>query len=436
MKKAMPPQLTQKTVAVVGLGYVGLPLAVAFAENDLNVIGFDLNKAKIEKYLAGIDVTEELGNQVIKDTQVRFTSDPVALKQADIVIVAVPTPVTRHNTPDLNPLISASQLVGSNLKPGAIVVFESTVYPGATEEDCVPVIEKYSGLKCGTDFKVGYSPERVSPGEKNRTLRDIVKVVSGMDQATLNTLADLYGSVVKAGIHKASSIKVAEAAKVIENAQRDINIAFVNELSIIFNRLGIDTHEVLKAAGTKWNFLKFFPGLVGGHCIGVDPYYLAHKSTEVGYHPEILLAGRRLNDSMGPYVAQQLIKLMIHQNKSVKDSKVLIMGITFKENVGDIRNSKIVDTISELKEFGVKVFVHDPKAQNEDVHEEYGLHLSKLNDLPQMDAVVMAVAHDEFKNTPLTDLRKLCADKAVLMDPKALYEQVEVEKLGLSYWRF
>lgn len=427
--------LDQAQICVVGLGYVGLPLAVAFAEKGLKVIGFDVNKAKVEKYRSGIDVTDELGDEVIAKSKVDFTYDPTKIKVADIVIVAVPTPINEHKTPDLYPLISASELVGKNLKPGAIVCFESTVYPGATEDDCVPVIEKHSGLKCGVDFKVGYSPERVSPGEKNRTLKDIVKVVSGMDQPTLECLAQLYGKVVDAGIYQASSIKVAEAAKVIENTQRDINIAFMNELSVIFDRLKIDTQEVLKAAGTKWNFLKFYPGLVGGHCIGVDPYYLAHKAAAHGYHPEILLAGRRLNDAMGPYVATQTVKHMIANGRPIKGGHVLVLGITFKENVADIRNSKIVDTIHELKSYGINVHICDPRAHSEEVHEEYGLNLTTLDKLPKLDAIILAVAHEEYQKLKAPKLKELCHENSVLVDLKALINPKEAQDLGFTYWR-
>lgn len=423
----------QCSIAVVGLGYVGMPLAVAFAKK-AKVIGFDINEEKIKMYKKGIDVTNEVGNEAIAKTTVEFTSNPQDISKAKFIVIAVPTPIDKHNKPDLSLVESASKTVGENMQKGSIVVYESTVYPGVTEEICVPILEKASGLKCGTDFKVGYSPERINPGDKVNRLETIVKVVSGMDQESLDIIAGVYSMIIDAGVHKASSIKVAEAAKVIENAQRDINIAFVNELSIIFNRLGIDTLEVLEAAGTKWNFLHFRPGLVGGHCIGVDPYYLTYKAQELGYHPDVILSGRKINDSMGKYVAQNVVKQLIKDGCTIQGAKVLILGATFKEDVPDIRNSKVADIVCELEEFGVDVYISDPLADPEEVTNEYGFEL--CTNPPQVDAVIIAVAHKQYKEMSLKDIKdKLNGRCRVLVDIKGLFNRKEAEELGLRYWR-
>lgn len=425
-------------ISVVGLGYVGLPLAITFAENDYNVIGFDLNKNKIEKYLSGQDPTNEVGDERIqKCKNIEFTYDEKKIKDADFIIVAVPTPVLENKTPDLKPLESSSEIVGKNLKKGAIVVYESTVYPGATEEVCLPILEKYSGLVCGEDFKIGYSPERINPADKNNTLTTIVKIVSGMDKESLDKIAEVYGSIIKAGVHRASSIKVAEAAKVIENSQRDINIAFINELAIIFDRIGIDTLEVLQAAGTKWNFLPYRPGLVGGHCIGVDPYYLANKASELGYHAQVILAGRRINDGMAKFVAEKTIKKLINANIRVKGADILIMGLTFKENCPDLRNSKVNDIILELKEYGVNVHVVDPIAEKLEAKKEYGVDLEELKDIKNMDAVIVAVGHKEYRDMDIKELHQYYNEvysKPLLVDVKSIFDKEEAEK-EYDYWR-
>lgn len=389
----------EEALSLIGLGYVGLPIAVAFSKK-VNVIGFDVNVEKIETYKSGKDPTREVGDEAVRNCTVQFTSNAADLRKARFHIVAVPTPVGEDNTPDLTPIISASRLLGENLEKGSVVVYESTVYPGVTEEVCIPMLEEVSGLVCGKDFKVGYSPERINPGDKEHRLENIVKIVSGMDEETLATIAAVYELVVQAGVYKAPSIRVAEAAKVIENSQRDINIAFVNELALIFNGMGIDTLEVLEAAGTKWNFLPFRPGLVGGHCIGVDPYYLTHKAQALGYHPEVILAGRRINDGMGKYIASEIVKRMIRKKCRIGDARVLQLGISFKENCPDIRNSRAVDVVRGLEEFGCRVDVYDPWAKPKEVSREYGLStftgeagLAK----GEYDAVVLAVAHDEFK---------------------------------------
>src|SRR6478752_5582497 len=386
--------MKERTVAVVGLGYVGLPIAVAFGKHG-RTIGFDINKAKIEELQKGFDRTGEVSAADLKTSQVQYTAEPGDLKTADFIIVAVPTPIDEALQPDLKALRLSSELIGKHLSPGTIVVYESTVYPGVTEEVCLPILEKTSGLKAGTDFKVGYSPERINPGDKEHTLEKIVKVVSAQDEESLEIVAATYGKVVKAGVHRASSIKVAEAAKVIENTQRDLNIALMNELALIFHRLGIDTKGVLEAAGTKWNFLKFSPGLVGGHCIGVDPYYLTHKAESVGYHPEVILSGRQINDGMGAYVAKRTVQMLIQNDKVISKSKVLVMGATFKENVEDIRNSKVIDLIKELISFGVKVEVVDPCADPSDFKHEYGLEIAKAPG-KNYDAVILAVSHKEY----------------------------------------
>ncbi len=425
----------EEKISVVGLGYVGLPLAVSLSEK-ADVIGFDISENKVESYKQGVDVTKEVGSEKLKSTKVQFTCDEEDLKKSRFIIVAVPTPIAKDKTPDLYPVRSASETVGRNLLKGSIVVYESTVYPGVTEDVCVPILEKYSGLKCGIDFKVGYSPERINPGDKVHTVENITKIVSGMDEESLQIIANVYELIIKAGVYRAESIKVAEAAKVIENTQRDINIAFMNELSVVFNKMGIDTLSVLKAAGTKWNFLKFFPGLVGGHCIGVDPYYLTYKSEELGYHPQVILAGRRINDGMGKYIAENTVKLLIKNDVQIKGSKVLVMGITFKENVPDVRNSKVIDIVNELKEYGIGVFVTDSNADAAEVKHEYGIDLINLNDNELYDAVVVAVNHDEYSSLTLNDIKKLYRnDKYILVDVKGLYDKEEAERSTFSYWR-
>lgn len=424
-----------RKVAVVGLGYVGLPIAIAFGMRG-KVVGFDINKAKIAELQEGFDRTGEVSAVDLKGSNVQYTSESTNLKAADFIIVAVPTPINESLQPDLNALRMVSELIGNNLSPGTIVVYESTVYPGVTEEVCLPILEKSSGLKAGIDFKVGYSPERINPGDKEHTLEKIVKVVSAQDAESLEIVANTYAFVVKAGIHRASSIKVAEAAKVIENTQRDLNIALMNELALIFHRLGIDTKSVLEAAGTKWNFLKFSPGLVGGHCIGVDPYYLTAKAESVGYHPQVILAGRRINNGMGKFVAQQTMKLLSQLPRPVKDLKVAILGLTFKENVPDLRNSKVLDIIQELREFGVQVLVHDPIAEPEEAVAEYGIHLQQWKDLKNIDGLVIAVAHRVYAEMGLQELLKPLRSQrdGVVIDVKCLLDQAELPKT-LKYWR-
>ncbi|MBE6755746.1 MAG: nucleotide sugar dehydrogenase [Ruminococcaceae bacterium] len=428
----------EEKISLVGLGYVGMPIAVAFAKK-VKVVGFDLNQKKIELYKSGVDPTNEVGDEVISKTTVEFTCDETKLKEAKFHIVAVPTPVNADHTPDLTPVEGASRIVGRNLVKGSVVVYESTVYPGVTEDVCIPILEEESGLKCGIDFKVGYSPERINPGDKEHRLETIVKIVSGMDEETLELVADVYSLVIEAGVYKAESIKVAEAAKVIENSQRDINIAFMNELSIIFNKMGIDTTAVLKAAGTKWNFLKFFPGLVGGHCIGVDPYYLTYKAEQIGYHSQIILAGRRINDDMGKYIAENTVKKLISCGKSVKDSRVAVLGLTFKENCPDTRNTKIVDIINELKEYGVQSYVTDAYAENDDAKKEYGIDLVPLEELKDMDAVIIAVAHNKYFELTQKDIDAIFAEGAnsekVLIDVKGILDRKEYEAAGYCYWR-
>ena len=425
----------EEKISLVGLGYVGMPIAVAFARK-VDVIGYDLNAKKIETYKAGIDPTNEVGDEVIKETTVEFTSDETKLKEAKFHIVAVPTPVNDDHTPDLTPVEGASRIVGRNLTKGSIVVYESTVYPGVTEDVCIPILEKESGLKCGVDFKVGYSPERINPGDKVHRLETIVKIVSGMDEESLDEIAKVYELVVEAGVHRASCIKVAEAAKVIENSQRDINIAFMNELSIIFNKMGIDTKSVLEAAGTKWNFLKFFPGLVGGHCIGVDPYYLTYKAEMLGYHSQIILAGRRINDDMGKYVAENVVKSLISADKAVKNAKVAILGFTFKENCPDTRNTRIIDIVNELKEYGITPVIADPEADAEEAKHLYGVEFVDMATIKDMDAVVLAVAHDSFKDISLADMDKFFGEgKKVLLDLKGLLDRNEYEQADYIYWR-
>ena len=424
-----------RKIAVVGLGYVGLPIAVAFGKQQ-RVIGFDINKAKIAELQKGLDRTGEVSSADLKATDVQYTSQPSDLKAANFIIVAVPTPINEALQPDLTALRKSSELIGANLSPGSIVVFESTVYPGATEEVCQPILEQASGMKCGVDFKLGYSPERINPGDKEHTLEKIIKVVSAQDDASLEIVANTYELVVKAGIHRASSIKVAEAAKVIENTQRDLNIALMNELALIFHRLGIDTKSVLEAAGTKWNFLKFSPGLVGGHCIGVDPYYLTSKAESVGYHPQVILAGRRINNGMGKFVAEQTMKRLSELARPVNDLKVAVLGLTFKENVPDLRNSKVPDIIRELQEYGVQVLVHDPIAQPDEAVEEYGIHLSQWGDLKHVDGLVVAVAHRAYADMGLQELLKPLRSQreGVVIDVKCLLDQAKLPKT-LKYWR-
>lgn len=423
------------TMSLVGLGYVGMPIAVDFAKK-VKVLGFDINEHKVAQYRAGKDPTREVGDEVIARTTVDFTSDPARLKEARFHIVAVPTPVREDHTPDLTPVISASKTLGQNLLPGSIVVYESTVYPGVTEDICIPILEKESGLKCGIDFKVGYSPERINPGDKVHRLETIVKVVSGMDEESLDTIAKVYELVVDAGVHRATTIKVAEAAKVIENSQRDINIAFMNELSIIFNKLGIDTKSVLEAAGTKWNFLKFTPGLVGGHCIGVDPYYLTYKAEQAGYHSQIILSGRRINDDMGRYVAENVVKCLIRSDRPVKNAKVAILGFTFKENCPDTRNTRVIDVYKELQEYGITPIIADPQADQAEAYEEYGIKFVDMDSITNVDAVVLAVAHEEFEDM---DMERMDAfynnGQKVLLDLKGLLNRDEYEQAGYLYWR-
>ena len=425
----------EEKISLVGLGYVGMPIAVAFAKK-VDVIGFDLNKKKIELYKSGIDPTNEVGNDAIKNTTVEFTADETKLREAKFHIVAVPTPVNDDHTPDLTPVEGASQIVGRNLTKGSIVVYESTVYPGVTEDVCVPILEKESGLKCGVDFKVGYSPERINPGDKVHRLETIVKIVSGMDEESLEEIAKVYELVVEAGVHRAESIKVAEAAKVIENSQRDINIAFMNELSIIFNKIGIDTKSVLKAAGTKWNFLKFFPGLVGGHCIGVDPYYLTYKAEMLGYHSQVILAGRRINDDMGKYVAENCVKNLIKCEKSVKNAKVAILGFTFKENCPDTRNSKVYDIVKELREYGIEPIIADPEADAGEAKALYGVEFVDIDTIKNMDAVIMAVSHECYSKFTVDKIDGFFGDgKKVLLDIKGVLDRKEYEENGYCYWR-
>lgn len=421
-------------VAVVGLGYVGLPLAVAFARH-LRVIGFDIDRRKLDQLRNGQDVTGEVSKKDLDEADLQLTADPADLARAAVIIVTVPTPIDGNRRPDLRPLESACRLIGPHLADGAVVVFESTVYPGVTEEECVPWLEQASGKSCGTDFKVAYSPERINPGDKVHTVDKIVKVVSAQDAESLDLVANLYGLIVKAGIHRASSIRVAEAAKVIENTQRDLNIALMNELALIFNRLGIPTRDVLEAAGTKWNFLPFRPGLVGGHCIGVDPYYLTFKAESIGYHPEVILAGRRINDNMGKYIAEMTVKKLIAADRQVKGSRVLVLGLTFKENCPDIRNSKVVDILRELESFGVETLVYDPVADADMALEEYGVRLLATVENANADAIVWAVAHDCFRELAV-DFPRFYREGGgrVLMDVKHQLSVGEAERLGLVYW--
>ncbi|SMO55729.1 UDP-N-acetyl-D-galactosamine dehydrogenase [Balnearium lithotrophicum] len=428
----------KEKIVVVGLGYVGLPLAVLF-DTKYNVIGFDINPQRVKELKESYDRTKEVEPEKLKNCQIEFTNNPEKISEAKVIIVTVPTPIDEHNIPDLRPILSATKTVGKYMKPGSIIVYESTVYPGLTEEECIPILEKESGLKWKENFNVGYSPERVNPGDKEHTIDKIQKVVAGDTPETMEFLAELYGSVITAGIHKAPNIKTAEAAKVIENTQRDLNIALMNELSVIFNKLGIDTKAVLEAAGTKWNFLKFEPGLVGGHCIGVDPYYLTFKAQAIGYHPEVVLAGRRINDYMGKFVAENTVKELIKAGKAVKGSKVLILGITFKENISDIRNTKVIDVYNELKDFGVDVYIYDPFAYPDEVKKEYGIELiENMESYAPYDAVIVAVKHKTFiDNLTLKDYKKLTKDdgKPILIDIKGIYDREKAEKEGFLYWR-
>ncbi len=422
-------------VAVVGLGYVGLPLAVEFGKKR-QTVGFDLSQAKIDSYRRFVDPTGETSSEDLRASrQLTVTTNPADLAQADFIVVAVPTPVDGTHQPDFSPLVGASTSVGKHMKKGAIVVYESTVYPGATEEVCIPILEKASGMKWKQDFHVGYSPERINPGDKEHTLTKILKVVSGDDADTLEKVAGLYESIITAGVHRASNIKVAEAAKVIENTQRDLNIALMNELAIVFDKIGIDTLEVLQAAGTKWNFLPFRPGLVGGHCIGVDPYYLTHKAEMVGYHPEVILAGRRINDGMGKFIAEQTVKHMIRNGSRIKGAPVNVLGLTFKEDCPDIRNTKVIDVIQELKSYGLDVHVSDPVADGDEALHEYGLKLESWDALPRADALVVAVAHRQFLTRPLNDFYAKVAANGCFIDVKSRFDMAALQKTGLTVWR-
>ncbi len=422
-------------VAVIGLGYVGLPLVVEFGKH-FRTIGFDISEPKVQSCRRGVDPSRELTDQEMQASpQAEYTADPAVLAEADMIVVAVPTPVDTAHIPDFTPLVGASISVGRHMKKGAVVVYESTVYPGATEEVCVPVLERESGLKWKTDFFVGYSPERINPGDKEHTLVKILKVVSGDTPDTLEKVAALYEKIIVPGVHRASCIKTAEAAKVIENTQRDLNISLMNELAIIFDKLGIDTTEVLEAAATKWNFLKFKPGLVGGHCIGVDPYYLTHKAEMIGYNPQVILAGRRINDGMGKFIAEQTIKHMIAADSYVKGAKVNVLGLTFKENCGDLRNSKVIDIIQELKSYGVNVFVSDPQADPQEAMHEYGVSLLAWDELPRADAIVAAVAHNEFAVLSLEDIGKKLVKGGAFIDVKAAYDRAAIEGAGYRLWR-
>ena len=423
-------------VAVIGLGYVGLPLAVAFAEH-FDVIGFDINQGRVAELEAGNDRTLEVDNERLQEADMVFSSDPADIERAKVIVVAVPTPIDKNRRPDLTPVVGASTLVGKHLTKGSIVVYESTVYPGVTDDVCGPILEKESGLVCGEDFFLGYSPERINPGDKVHTLQTITKIVAGQTPEVADLLGEFYETVVTAGTHRASSIKVAEAAKVIENTQRDLNIALMNELSHIFAMMGIDTLEVLEAAGTKWNFLPFRPGLVGGHCIGVDPYYLTFKAEELGYHPQVILSGRRINDSMGSYVAQTMVKKMIRRACTIKGARVGVLGLTFKENCPDLRNTRVTDIIAELEEFGCEVIVHDPYADNAEANREYGIELQSMENIKDLDGLIIAVAHDAFMEYGLQDIRAMFRDcsKIVVADIKGILNRTLAEEQGLGVWR-
>ena len=427
----------EEKLSLVGLGYVGMPIAVAYAKK-IKVVGYDFNAAKVDLYKKGIDPTREVGNDAIKETTVEFTADPEKLKECKFHIVAVPTPVNDDHTPDLTPVESASHTLGKHLTKGSIVVYESTVYPGVTEDVCVPILEEESGLKCGVDFKVGYSPERINPGDKVHRLETITKIVSGMDEETLDVVAKVYSLVALAGVYKAENIKTAEAAKVIENSQRDINIAFMNELSMIFNRMGIDTQAVLKAAGTKWNFLNFQPGLVGGHCIGVDPYYLTYKAEELGYHSQIILSGRRINDDMGKYIAESCVKKLIANDVPVKSARVAILGFTFKENCPDTRNTKVIDIYKELGEYGITPVVVDPQADADEAKRLYGIDFDSMDAVKDMDAVIVAVAHEDFTSFSAKNIAAFFDPKhstKVFLDIKGIFDKKDFTKPEFDYWR-
>lgn len=429
----------EESLAVVGLGYVGMPIAVAFANKGFNVIGFDINKKKIDMYKIGIDPTNEVGDERIRNTKVYFTSDEHDIGKARFIIVAVPTPVNADHTPDLSPVIAASEIIGRNIVEDSIVVFESTVYPGVTEDICVPIIEKESGLKCGEDWKVGYSPERINPGDKVHRLENIQKIVSGMDAISRDIIKQVYDIVIEVGTYPVSSIKTAEAIKVVENSQRDINIAFMNELAMVFDRMGIDTNEVVDGMNTKWNSLGFRPGLVGGHCIGVDPYYFTYEAEKLGYHSQIVLSGRKVNDGMGTYIANIAIKQAIIAGKIVRKSKFVILGLTFKENCPDIRNSKVVDIITELKQYYVEPVVVDPWADKEEVKKEYGIELTPLSEIKDADCIIVAVAHDEFREISIKHIMDMYGEKnndeKILIDVKGLYPVVDLEETGIRWWR-
>jgi UDP-N-acetyl-D-galactosamine dehydrogenase len=428
----------KEKIAVIGLGYVGMPIAVAFAKK-VNVIGFDLNEKKIALYQSGIDPTREVGDEEIRKTTVEFTSEETRLKEAKFHIIAVPTPINADKTPDLSPVEGASRIVGRNMTKGSIVVYESTVYPGVTEDICARILEEESGLKCGSDFKIGYSPERINPGDKVHRLENITKIVSGMDEESLEEIARVYELVIDAGVHRAGSIKVAEAAKVVENSQRDINIAFMNELAMVFDRMGIDSKEVVDAMNTKWNALRFYPGLVGGHCIGVDPYYFIYEAEKLGYHSQIILSGRIINNGMGKFVSDAIIKQLILAGKVVNEAKVVILGITFKENTPDTRNSRVVDIISGLKEYGIHPIVVDPVANADEAYDEYSVNPVRMDDVHNADCVVLAVAHDIFKEQGLPAIESLFGDcpneKKVIIDVKSILNRKEIEQKGYSYWR-
>lgn len=426
----------QEKLCVIGLGYVGMPIAISFAKH-IDVVGFDINKNKINLYKSGIDPTDEVGNQAIKDSTMVFTNDESQIRTAKFHIVAVPTPINQDKTPDLNPVEQSSKILGRNLTKGSIVVYESTVYPGVTEDICIPILEKESGLKNGIDFKVGYSPERINPGDKVNTLENIVKIVSGQDEESLNEIAKVYELVIKAGIHRASSIKVAEAAKVVENSQRDINIAFMNELAMVFDRMGIDTKEVVEAMNTKWNALRFTPGLVGGHCIGVDPYYFVYEAERLGYHSQIVLSGRKINDGMGKFIADNIIKKLIQSDVVVRKAKVSILGITFKENCPDTRNTKVFDVIQELRTYGIEPVVVDPVAEPSEVKHEYGITLGSMDDIKNSDALVFAVAHQDFKAMNLNQIKTLFKNpnELILIDVKSMFNLKELKNSNFKYWR-
>lgn len=429
----------QEKISLVGLGYVGMPIAVAFAKK-VAVVGFDLNKQKIDLYKKGVDPTKEVGDDEIKNSTVEFTCNEVDLKTAKFHIVAVPTPINADKTPDLSPVIGASEIVGRNLTKGSIVCYESTVFPGVTEDICVPILERESGLVCGVDFKIGYSPERINPGDKVHRLENITKIVSGMDEESLDIIAKIYEIVVEVGVYKASCIKVAEAAKVVENSQRDINIAFMNELALVFDKMKIDTKEVVEAMNTKWNALKFYPGLVGGHCIGVDPYYFIYQAEKLGYHSQIIASGRKINDSMGKFVAESTIKQIINANKKVKEARVCILGFTFKENCPDTRNSKIMDIVDELREYNVMPVIVDPVADKHEAVHEYGVDIHSIEAIKDMDVLILAVAHDCFKDMKLDDLAKYFRqdadnDRKVIIDVKSILDPAEVKAAGYHYWR-